>query len=121
MVAERVPEMTASGTGPLETDEDDVAILDAYSAAVSAVAEALIPSVASLRVTRSMNGYPAGGSGSAVAFTRDGYLVTSAHVVDGTDRGVAAFVDGTEHEFRVVGRDALSDLAVVRTEGDLTP
>src|SRR4051812_9936184 len=111
----------ASGLGRPEPDDDDIAVLDAYSAAVSAVAEALIPSVASLRVTRSMNGYPAGGSGSAVAFTPDGYLVTSAHVVDGTDRGVAAFVDGTEHEFRVVGRDALSDLAVVRTEGDLTP
>jgi S1-C subfamily serine protease len=107
--------------GAPEPDDDDIAVLDAYSAAVSAVAEALIPSVASLRVSRSMNGFAAAGSGSAVAFTPDGYLVTSAHVVDGTDRGVAAFVDGTEHEFRVVGRDPLSDLAVVRTEGDLTP
>ena len=38
-------------------DEDDSALLDAYSMAVSAVAEALIPSVASLRVTRSMGGW----------------------------------------------------------------
>src|SRR4051794_4498247 len=120
MVAERVPEMTASGTGPLEPDDDDVAILDAYSAAVSSVAEALIPSVASLRVTRQMDGWgPASGSGSAVAFTPDGYLVTSAHVVAGSEKGVAAFVDGRELEFRVVGRDPLSDLAVVRTNGDL--
>jgi hypothetical protein len=35
---------------------DDSAILDAYSAAVSAVAEALIPAVASLRVSRQVNG-----------------------------------------------------------------
>jgi len=102
-------------------DEDDSALLDAYSMAVSAVADALIPSVASLRVTRSMGGWSAGGSGSAVAFTPDGYLVTSAHVVAGTDGGTAAFVDGTEHEFRVVGRDPLSDLAVVRAEGELRP
>ncbi len=99
--------------------EDDVAILDAYSTAVSSVAEALIPSVASLRVSRQLAGFTAGGSGSAVAFTPDGYLVTSAHVVAGTDRGTAAFVDGTEREFRVVGRDPLSDLAVIRAEGDL--
>ncbi len=99
--------------------EDDVAILDAYSAAVSSVAEALIPSVASLRVSRQMAGFAAGGSGSAVVFTPDGYLVTSAHVVVGTDRGTAMFVDGTEREFRVVGRDPLSDLAVIRAEGDL--
>ena len=102
-----------------EPDEDDVAVLDAYSAAVSSVAETLIPSVASLRVTREMGGWPAAGAGSAVAFTPDGYLVTSAHVVAGSDRGMAAFVDGRELEFRVVGRDPLSDLAVVRTNGDL--
>jgi S1-C subfamily serine protease len=110
-----------AGVGAPEPDEDDVAVLDAYSAAVSAVAETLIPSVASVRVTRPMGGWSAGGSGSAVAFTPDGYLVTSAHVVAGTDRGVAAFVDGSEREFRVVGRDPLSDLAVLRAEGDLTP
>ena len=104
---------------PGRPDEDDVAILDAYSAAVSSVAEALIPSVASLRVSRHVGGFDARGSGSAVAFTPDGYLVTSAHVVAGTDRGVAAFVDGTERDFRVVGRDPLSDLAVIRADGDV--
>jgi S1-C subfamily serine protease len=123
MVAERIPEAAAvdGAAGSIEPDEDDVAILDAYSAAVSSVAEALIPSVASLRVTRQVNGWgPASGSGSAVAFTPDGYLVTSAHVVAGSEKGVAAFVDGRELEFRVVGRDPLSDLAVVRANGDLT-
>ena len=34
-----------------------------------------------------MGGWSAGGAGSAVAFTPDGYLVTSAHVVAGADRG----------------------------------
>ncbi len=102
-------------------DEDDSAVLDAYSVAVSAVADALIPSVASLRVSRSGGGGSGGGSGSAVAFTPDGYLVTSAHVVAGTDRGTAAFVDGSEHDFRVIGRDPLSDLAVIRADGALTP
>jgi S1-C subfamily serine protease len=105
-----------------EVDAEDSALLDAYSMAVSSVAEALIPSVASLRVSRSMGGWTGGGAGSAVAFTPDGYLVTSAHVVAGTDRGTATFVDGMESEFRVVGRDPLSDLAVVRVnEGELKP
>src|SRR5918997_1288483 len=88
--------------------------------AVSAVADALIPPGGSLPGTRQMGPGAAGGSGSAVAFTPDGYLVTSAHVVAGTDRGTAAFVDGTERAFRVVGRDPLSDLAVVRADGQLT-
>jgi S1-C subfamily serine protease len=114
-----IAEAGATPTVAPEPDEDDVAVLDAYSAAVSSVAETLIPSVASLRVTRQMGWGPATGAGSAVAFTPDGYLVTSAHVVAGSEKGVAAFVDGRELEFRVVGRDPLSDLAVVRANGDL--
>jgi S1-C subfamily serine protease len=119
MVALEMPPKADPAAVP-EVDADDTALLDAYSMAVSGVAEALIPSVASLRITRNMGGWSAGGSGSAVAFTPDGFLVTSAHVVAGTESGTAAFVDGTEREFRVVGRDPLSDLAVVRTsDGDL--
>src|SRR5437667_2647938 len=121
MVALDLPPRADPEASP-EVDADDTALLDAYSMAVSGVAEALIPSVASLRITRNMGGWSAGGSGSAVAFTPDGFLVTSAHVVAGTESGTAAFVDGTEREFRVVGRDPLSDLAVVRTsDGELHP
>jgi S1-C subfamily serine protease len=68
-----------------------------------------------------VGGWTAGGSGSAVAFTPDGYAVTSAHVVAGTDSGTAAFTDGSEREFRVVGRDPLTDLAVLRVEGEVIP
>jgi S1-C subfamily serine protease len=96
---------------------DDREALDAYSVAVSTAAERLIPSVASLRISRQLGGWSAGGSGSAVAIEPAGHLVTSAHVVAGTDQGTATFVDGQELPFRVVGRDALSDLAVVRTTG----
>jgi len=98
--------------------------LDAYSAAVMAVVERLAPSVASLRVTRPAGGgRRAAGLGSAVALTPDGFLLTSAHVVDGRgSAGHAAFTDGRELPFAVVGRDPLSDLAVLRAEGDdLTP
>jgi S1-C subfamily serine protease len=120
MVAEPAPAVV-SALAPEEPDEDDAAVLDAYSAAVSAVAETLSPSVASLRVSRQVGGWSAGGAGSGVAFTPDGYLVTSAHVVAGTDRGTAAFTDGSEREFRVIGRDPLTDLAVLRAEGELRP
>jgi S1-C subfamily serine protease len=98
-------------------DPDDDAALDAYSVAVSTAAERLIPSVASLRVRRQVGGWAASGAGSAVAIEPVGHLVTSAHVVAGSERGVAAFVDGSELGFQVVGRDPLSDRAVVRTTG----
>ena len=55
---------------------------------------------------------------AAVVLTGDGFLLTSAHVVDGPPAraGRATFVDGNEVEFTVVGRDRLSDLAVLHAE-----
>ncbi len=89
--------------------------LDAYSRAVITVAERLAPSVANLRVN---HGRRLGG-GSAVAITPDGFLVTSAHVVNGSAKGGrASFVDGRELRFEVVGADPHADLAVLRAEAD---
>jgi S1-C subfamily serine protease len=89
--------------------------LDAYSRAVITVAERLAPSVANLRVN---HGRRLGG-GSAVAITPDGFLVTSAHVVNGSTKGGrASFVDGRELQFEVVGADPHADLAVLRVDAD---
>ncbi|MGZ4196779.1 MAG: S1C family serine protease [Solirubrobacteraceae bacterium] len=102
--------------------------LDAYSRVVVEVAERLAPSVANLRVMRrTRGGQVPSGAGSAFALTPDGFLLTSAHVVTGRGQGRpstgrAAFVDGRELKFEVVGADRLSDLAVLRVEGgDLAP
>jgi S1-C subfamily serine protease len=92
--------------------------LDAYSRVVTEVARTLSPSVANLQVRRRLNGRRVSGGGSGVAVTPDGYVLTSAHVVDGADGGTAAFVDGRELDFDVVGTDRLSDLAVLRVSTD---
>jgi S1-C subfamily serine protease len=89
----------------------DEEAFDAYSQAVMRVAERLSPSVASLRSR--------GGGGSAVAITPDGFLLTSAHVVQRSRRVRATFTDGRELEVEVIGTDPLSDLAVLRTHDPL--
>jgi len=101
-----------------EVDEQEA--LDAYSLAVVTIAEKLSPSVANLRVSRRVRGgRRAVGGGSGVVITPDGFLLTSAHVVAGTDGKVeASFVDGREITAQVVGADPLSDLAVLRSEAD---
>lgn len=111
-----------SGGASRDLPSDDEA-LDAYSVVVSSVAERVLPSVAALLVSRRVpGGWQAQGAGSAVALTPDGFLATSAHVVQGASRGKAILADGRELPFEVVGRDPLSDLAVVRTSGaDLEP
>src|SRR5580693_604687 len=99
--------------------EAEVAALDAYSQVVVSVAEQLTPRVAALQVSRRRpDGSVAAGAGSAVVFTKDGFLLTNAHVVGRAEAGQAAFADGTTVPFRVVGSDPLSDLAVIRADGD---
>jgi S1-C subfamily serine protease len=91
--------------------------LDAYSSAAVRVAESVLPSVASLRVqTRRGDG-----AGSASVLTTDGFLLTSAHVVEGADAVEAGFTDGTMVGADVIGRDPLSDLAVLRARGAVPP
>jgi S1-C subfamily serine protease len=99
---------------------EDADALDAYSKVVVGVAERVSRSIGSLRVMRRGRGgrVPAG-AGSAVALTPDGFMLTSAHVVSGPGRsGRVAFVDGRDLSFRVVGLDRLSDLGVLRADGD---
>ena len=99
--------------------EIELDALDAYSRTVAGVAERLAPSVANLRVLRAgRHGRVPVGAGSGVVLTPDGFMLTSAHVLAGRSReGRASFTDGREFPFSIVGRDALSDLAVIRTEG----
>ena len=100
----------------------DAEALDAYSRAVITVAERLGPSVANLRVERRTRRGRAQGGGSGVVIAPDGFLLTSAHVVDGAGTGVvASFPDGRSFDAEVVGSDPLSDLAVIRTAGGELP
>src|SRR5947208_1709694 len=115
-------ELTFISSPPAEVSEEEA--LDAYSRAVTSVAERLAPSVANLRVARRVRGGRIlDGGGSAVVITPDGFTLTSAHVVARTEgRGRASFVDGRELDFEVVGSDPLSDLAVLRVDArDLVP
>jgi serine protease Do len=106
--------------GDRPTDDE---ALDAYSRVVTTVARDLAPSVANLRVTRRLRGgRVAMGGGSAVVIAPDGFLLTSAHVVEGASGGEASFVDGRAMRFTVAGADPLSDLAVLRADAqDLIP
>ena len=118
--------LSQNGTDPtpqaVDVAEQSAAALDAYSRTVIAVAEALSTSVANLQVRRRTRRGPATGAGSGVAISADGFLVTSAHVVEGSRRGVASFSDGLETPVSLVGSDPLSDLAVLRADGgELAP
>jgi S1-C subfamily serine protease len=91
----------------------DEEVLDAYSHAVTSVAEKVGPAVAGISLQR--------GSGSGVLFTPDGYLLTNSHVVGRAPRVSVNLPDGSTHDANVVGADPATDLAVVHIDGNHFP
>ncbi|XAS66153.1 trypsin-like peptidase domain-containing protein [Micrococcaceae bacterium Sec5.7] len=112
----------ARATDIVSSPGEDADPLDSYSATVVRVAETVTPHVAAIEMTgNGRTGRFRVGAGSAVLFTEDGYLLTNAHVVAGTDKGHAIFANGTRTDLEVVGSDALSDLAVLHGRAPHAP
>ena len=61
------------------------------------------------------------GFGSGVIISKDGYVVTNNHVIDGADEINVKLHDGREMKGRVIGTDPTTDLALVKIEGDDFP
>ena len=58
------------------------------------------------------------GAGSGVIITKDGYIVTNHHVVDGASQIKVTLANGENHEAKLVASDAETDLAVIKIEAD---
>ncbi|MEZ4401711.1 MAG: trypsin-like peptidase domain-containing protein [Kofleriaceae bacterium] len=91
---------------------DDAEALDAYSRAVIGVAERLGPAVVAVEVARGR----AGGAGSAVVCTPDGYLLSNHHVVEGARQVRVRAPGGDATTARVVGTDPSTDLALLHAD-----
>lgn len=61
------------------------------------------------------------GIGSGVIATKDGYILTNNHVVDGADEVKVALQDGREFTAKVIGRDPKTDIAVIKIEAKELP
>jgi len=61
-------------------------------------------------------------AGSGFVVSRDGYILTNDHVVDGSDKVTVRLLDRREFTAKVVGTDPNTDLAVLKIDADnLTP
>lgn len=62
------------------------------------------------------------GSGSGVIVSKDGYIVTNNHVIDGADK-ISVVLNDNKTEFiaKVIGKDASSDLALLKIEASDLP
>lgn len=64
---------------------------------------------------------PQQGAGSGAIFDQRGYIVTNNHVVENARQIKVSLTDGRTFDASLVGRDPLSDLAVVKIEADNLP
>ena len=88
---------------------------------IAAIADAVLPSVVSIIA----EGPTVGGTGSGFVLRADGYIVTNNHVIESAVDGgkiTVAFIDGEMVPATIVGRNASSDLAVLKVNrADLPP
>ena len=94
----------------------------ATDGSVRSVADKLLPSVVQINVSSSSGS----GNGTGIIMSSDGQILTNNHVVEvAADGGAITVVlsDGTTAEAGIVGRDPLTDIAVIQAEGvsGLTP
>ncbi|MDR0972942.1 MAG: Do family serine endopeptidase [Prevotellaceae bacterium] len=61
------------------------------------------------------------GAGSGVILSKDGYIVTNNHVVEGADELTVKLNDNREFKARLIGTDAVTDIALIKIEGDDFP
>lgn len=85
---------------------------------VAAIAQRVSPAIVRLD-TSNGDGYRAAGSG--VVFRSDGLALTSAHVVAGAQGIQAELTDGRYLRCELIGVDPLTDIALVRIDGDDLP
>lgn len=132
-----VESVSDAGTVVLGSDTNTtVAAVDNHTESLAeAVADKVLPSVVGIDVyanySSNYGSFWGGGStdtetlsglGSGVIISKDGYILTNYHVVEGASK-LMVTANGDEHEATVVGTDESSDLAVIKVDGveDLVP
>jgi len=95
--------------------------LPAYGSPVARVAAQVDPTVVNI-TTRSLaydfffDIVPQQGLGSGVIVSRDGYILTNNHVIQGAQSITVNLADGREVKAKIVGTDPESDLAVLKID-----
>lgn len=134
-----------AANAPVTPSGEIVSINNAFVAVSSAVTPQVVSIVVTSKVTNASNQHvpdpddpmdmrrffffgpqedePQRGSGSGVIVSPDGYILTNNHVVEGGVNGSlkVGLFDGREFDARVVGRDSLTDLAVIKIEASDLP
>lgn len=95
--------------------------------ALTEVAAMTVNSVVEIRTEQVVTGnfmqqYVSKGAGSGVIVTKDGYIATNNHVIDGATSITVVLRNGKSYQAALIGADSVTDIAVVKIdEKDLEP
>lgn len=73
------------------------------------------------RRTKRYQTYPVKGLGSGFLISPDGYILTNYHVAGDAAEIIVTTTDGKKHKAKIVGSDELSDIALLKIEGENFP
>jgi len=109
----------ATTTSKIPTTTVDTS--SAGTSTVAQVAAATASSVVEIRTESTttdtfMRQYVSEGAGSGVILTKDGYIVTNNHVIDGAKKITVTLKNGKTYSGKLVGADSTTDLAIVKIE-----
>ncbi len=121
------PSGTAKGnstpTSSLDATTDGNATVTETENTIATVAEKVSPSVVSIMTETQSRSYygtsTSGGAGTGVIISKDGYVMTNNHVVEGAVN--IAVVDDTGKQYdnvTFIGRDPLNDIAFLKIDSD---
>lgn len=104
------------------TTANDGLLLDAYSQTITSIVSSVADSVVHIEVRkkstdkRTKGESLAAGTGSGFIISSDGFIITNNHVVDAADQIMVSFTDGRRVNAEVKGRDASTDIAVLKID-----
>ena len=70
--------------------------------------------VVKISVNRSDAVRDAPGMGSGFVYDNLGHIITNAHVVEGASKATVTFLDGTQYDAEIIGKDKFTDIAVMK-------
>ena len=71
-------------------------------------------SVVKIKVERIGSATDTDGMGSGFVYDNLGHIITNAHVVDGADKATVTFLDGSQYNAEIIGKDKFTDIAVIK-------
>ncbi len=98
------------------SNETEVYADDNGKYTVEGLAMIVKPQIVEIYTYENKNDEQASGSGSGIVISQDGYIVTNTHVLTGMDKYVVKTHDGKTYNAVISGRDAKTDIAVIKIE-----